>query len=113
MSALGDIVWRRARLVRHESQQREHEAHQRALGRLIAPDVPAWREELLFCEACGRALLVGERPLIVSRGEELLLACRLCQDRLLVDGYTRVAAGSQIAAESSLVHVNEQERLAV
>ena len=76
-------------------------------------DVPAWREETLYCEGCGRALLVGERPLIVSRGEELLLACPLCQDRLLADGYTRMAAGPQIAAESSLAHVNEQERLAV
>lgn len=113
MSALVDIIWRKTRLVRQQGQQEEREAHQRALGRLIVPNVPAWREETLFCEACGRALLVGEHSLVVSRGEELLLACPLCQDRLLADGCTRVAAGPQIAAESSLAHVNEQERLAV
>ena len=113
MSALGDIVWRKARLARRQSEQEERYAHQSALGRLVVPNVPAWREETRFCEACGRALLVGERPLVVSRGDELLLACPLCQDRLLAEGCTRVALGPSIGAESSLVHVNEQERLAV
>jgi hypothetical protein len=67
----------------------EHESHQLHLKHLLSRRVPTWSEQQLSCEECGRQLLAGERALIVRRGDELLLSCQLCEERLLGEGCSR------------------------
>jgi hypothetical protein len=73
----------------------------------------AWRDQPLLCDVCGRALLVGERSVIVSRGDEMRVCCPLCRERALAEGYETVGLGPSVAAETALSHVNVQQRLAV
>jgi hypothetical protein len=72
----------------------ERELHQRRLKRLLSRGVPTWSEQPLSCDHCGRQLLTGERAIILSRGDELLLSCPLCQERLLAEGCFHVTSGS-------------------
>jgi hypothetical protein len=66
---------------------------QRRLARLRQHGIPAWSEQPEHCDACGRELLTGERPLLVRRGDALAVACPLCAEALLDDGCPRVACG--------------------
>jgi hypothetical protein len=79
----------RARAQAESQALSEHEVHQRHLKHLLSRRVPTWSEEQLSCEECGRQLLAGERALIVRRGDELLLSCPLCEERLLGEGCSR------------------------
>jgi hypothetical protein len=72
----------------------ERELHQRRLNRLLSRGVPTWSLQPLSCDRCGRLLLTGERALILSRGDELLLSCPLCEERLLAEGCSHVTPGS-------------------
>jgi hypothetical protein len=67
-----------------------HELRQRHLMRLRTNGIPLWSEQPEHCDACDRALLAGEQPVLVRRGDELLLACALCAERLYDEGYLRV-----------------------
>ena len=72
----------------------ERELHQRRLNRVLTWGVPIWSEQPLSCDHCGRRLLIGERALILRRGDELLLSCPLCEERLLAEGCFHVTPGS-------------------
>jgi len=72
----------------------ERELHQRRLNRLLTRGVPTWSEQPLSCDHCGRRLLIGERALILRHGDELLLSCPLCEERLLGEGCYHVTPGS-------------------
>ena len=67
---------------------------QRHLLRLRTHGIPLWSEEPEHCDACGRALLAGEQPLLLRRDDALLLACPLCAERLCDEGCLRVGVGA-------------------
>jgi hypothetical protein len=69
----------------------QRELHQRRLGCLLAEGIPNWSESPLSCDECGRKLLAGERARILRCGEELLLSCPLCEERLLAEGCFHVS----------------------
>lgn len=78
---------------RHESESpSDSQLRQRCLMRLRSQGMPLWREEPESCDGCGRELLLGEQALILCRGDELLLACPLCAERLRGEGYLAVTA---------------------
>ena len=60
---------------------------ERCLTRLASRGMPLWSEEPERCDGCGRELLLGERARLMCRGDELILACSLCADRLFREGY--------------------------
>ncbi len=62
-------------------------ARRRCLERMAGQGMSLWHDEPEHCDGCGRELLLGERALLLSRGEDLLLACPLCAERLSRDGY--------------------------
>jgi hypothetical protein len=96
-----DLVARWPGSVAPECEQQEgerlpeRELHQRRLNRLLVQGLPAWTEQPLSCDQCGRQLLIGERAFILRRGDELLLSCPLCEERLLADGCFLVSPDSQ------------------
>lgn len=96
-----------------ESQQSAAEAHRQELERLLEQPPAVWHRVGLCCDACGRALLVGERPLIMRRDEELLVACWLCGKHLGGEGWVRAGLGPVIGTEQELELVNRQEMLAI
>ena len=67
------------------------ELRQRHLERLRTRGIPLWSEAPEHCDGCGRVLLAGEQPLLLRRGDELLLACPLCAGRLCDAGCQRVS----------------------
>jgi hypothetical protein len=69
------------------------ELRQRHLMRLRTHGIPLWSEQSEHCDACGRELLAGEQPLLLRRGDALLLACPLCAERLYDEGCLRVSVG--------------------
>src|SRR5665648_1269036 len=72
----------------------ERESHQRRLNRLLTRGVPTWSEPPPAVITGRRRLLIGERALILRRGDELLLSCPLCEERLLAEGCFHVTPGS-------------------
>ena len=64
------------------------------LAYLRRSGIPVWSEEPESCDACGRKLLIGERASLLTSGEELLLACPLCAERLLDGGMLPVPVAS-------------------
>jgi len=77
---------------RHGAPSSTDELRQRCLQRLVSQDRPLWSDEPDRCDGCGRELSVDERALLMCRGEELLLACPRCAERLLGKGYLAVTA---------------------
>jgi hypothetical protein len=67
------------------------ELRQRHLMRLRAHGIPVWSEEAEHHDGCGRALLAGEKPVLVRGEGGLLLACPLCAERLYDEGCLRVS----------------------
>ena len=63
-----------------------HARRQRCLERMFARHT-AWHAEPEHCDGCERELLLGERALLMSRGDGLFLACQLCTERLYAEGY--------------------------
>ena len=90
---------------RHENVLHlRHELRQRHLMRLRTNGIPLWSEQPEHCDGCARALLAGEQPVLVRRGDELLLACALCAERLYDEGCVRVNvnAAMDVEAEAQL-----------
>ncbi len=82
-----------------ESESRSaHELRQQCLTRLVRRGMPLWSEEPEHCDDCGRELLLGERALLLSREDELLLACSLCASHLRDNGYLVVTASAETAS---------------
>jgi len=71
---------------------------QRCLTRLASQGMPLWSEEPEHCDGCGRELLLGERARLVCRDDELLLACPLCADHLLREGYSALNSNADVGA---------------
>ena len=76
----------------------KRELRQRRLKRLLSRGIPHWTEEPEDCDGCGRELLPGEQALLMRRGDELLLACPLCAERLLGEGCLRIASDAERGA---------------
>lgn len=74
------------------------ELRQRCLTRLLRRGMPLWSQEPEHCDGCGRALLLGERALLLCRNDELLLACPLCAGGLRDQGYLAVTANAETEA---------------
>lgn len=103
------FAWSRRRAAteparRESDSPPKHELRQRRLRRLLTRGTPHWSEEPEHCDGCGRELLLGETALLMHRGDELLLSCPLCKERLLSEGYLRVPpdAEKDAADEGSL-----------
>jgi len=94
----GLLAWP-PRLVAGDSSQHENVMHsrrelrQRHLMRLRTNGIPLWSEQPEHCDVCARAPLAGEQPVLVRRGDELLLAGALCAERLYDEGCLRVEVG--------------------
>jgi hypothetical protein len=71
--------------------------HQQRLGRMLKKGLPARNELPPRCDDCGRRLLTGELATIVRSGDELVLTCRLCEERLAQAGYEVLRAGTRVA----------------
>jgi hypothetical protein len=109
----GSVTWKRlmARRPWHAAAEPERDGEgavpsladqrQRHLARLRTHGIPLWSEEPEHCDACGRALLAGEQPLLLRRGDALLLACPLCAERLYEEGCLRVSAEAPRDAEAN------------
>ena len=78
------------------------ELRQRHLQRVRLRGMPKWSENPERCDGCGRELLIGERGLLLQRGDELAIACPLCADRLEADGYLRAACDERDETEGRL-----------
>ena len=94
-----DRTWRKlfARRQRPatEPEKREDEPlsmREHCLRRLLSQGMPLWSEEPEHCDGCGRELLLGERARLLCRGDQLLLACPLCAERLLAQDYVAVTS---------------------
>lgn len=70
-----------------EAPERD-ELRRRCLERMATRGMPLWREEPEHCDRCHRELLLGERAVLLSRDEDLLLACPLCAPLLEHEGYS-------------------------
>jgi len=89
------FTWRRWRAAPEPEQQEteslaQGEPRQPHLKRLLSHGIPQWTEEPEHCDGCGRELLPGEPALLLQRSDELAIACPLCAERLLDQGYLRV-----------------------
>jgi hypothetical protein len=78
------------------------ELRQRHLQRVRLRGIPRWSENPERCDGCGRELLIGERGLLLQRGDKLAIACPLCTDRVVADGYLRVAGNERDEVERGL-----------
>jgi hypothetical protein len=81
-----------------ETAPSEREVHQRRLGRMLKEGLPVWSELPPHCDGCGRQLLIGERATIVRSGDDLVLTCPLCEERMARAGQHVLRAPA--AAES-------------
>jgi hypothetical protein len=76
--------WSGSGVAEEAREQPSHQAlHQQQLRRMQQEGLPVWSELPPRCDACGRQLLTGERAIIVRSGEDLVLTCQLCEERLV------------------------------
>ncbi len=100
------ITWRQppALTERDTGESASLAMRERCMTRLASRGMPLWSEEPERCDGCGRELLLGERARLMCRGDELILACPLCADRLLREGYLALNpdAGAGATADGGL-----------
>lgn len=74
------------------------ELRQRYLQRMVTRGMPLWREEPEHCDRCHRELLLGERAVLMSQDDDLLLACPLCAPFLEHEGYRSLTHAAAVQA---------------